>query len=69
MQDITAMKVPDKYEPKSPDEFRVFDDAVSRILSVPASRVQQKIANKKARNKRAKKTTGRDVSRDSGGEA
>ena len=68
MQDINAMKVPDKYEPKSPDEFRVFDDAVSRILSVPASKVQQKIARKKARKKRAK-TSERGVSRDSGGEA
>ena len=57
MQDITAMKVPDKYEPKNPDEFRTFDDAVTRILSVPASKVQKKIARKKARKKRAKKTT------------
>ena len=57
MQDITAMKVPDKYEPKSTDEFRTFDDAVTRILSVPASKVQKKIASKKARKKRAKKTT------------
>ena len=62
------MKVPEKYEPKSPDEFRVFDDAVTRILSVPASKVQQKIARKKARKKRAK-TSERGVSRDSGGEA
>ena len=68
MQDITAMKVPDKYEPKSPDEFRTFDDVVGRILSVPASKVQQKIARKKARKKRAK-TSERGVSRDSGGEA
>ena len=62
------MKIPDKYEPKSPDEFMVFDDVVSRILSVPASKVQQKIARKKARKKRAK-TSERGVSRDSGGEA
>lgn len=34
-----AMKVPEKYEPKNPDEFRTFDDAVTRILSVPASKV------------------------------
>lgn len=53
MQDITAMKVPGKYEPKSLDEFKAFDDAVTRILSVPASRVQDKIA-KKTRKKRAK---------------
>ena len=52
-----AMKVPEKYEPKNPDEFRTFDDAVSRILSVPALKVQKKIARKKARKKRAKKTT------------
>jgi hypothetical protein len=69
MQDISTMKVPDKYEPKSPDEFRVFDDAVGCILSVPASKVQKKIARKKARNERAKKTSERGVSRDSGGEA
>jgi len=69
MQGINTMKVPDKYEPKNPDEFRTFDDAVGRILSVPASKVQNKIASKKARKKRAKKTTESDVSRDSGGEA
>ena len=63
------MKVPEKYEPKNADEFRVFDDAVTRILSVPASKVQKKIASKKARKKRAKKTSERDVYRDSGGEA
>ena len=62
------MKVPDKYEPKNANEFRTFDDAVTRILSVPASRVQQKIARKKARKKRAK-TSERGVCRDSGGEA
>jgi hypothetical protein len=69
MQVITAMKVPDKYEPKNQDEFRTFDDAMTRILSVPASEVQKKIAKKKARKKRAKKTSERGVSRDSGGEA
>jgi hypothetical protein len=66
---IEVMKIPDKYEPKNPDEFRTFDDAMTRILSVPASEVQKKIASKKARKKRAKKTSERDVSRDSGGEA
>jgi hypothetical protein len=65
MQVITAMKIPDKYEPKNPDEFRTFDDAMTRILSVPASEVQEQIAKKKARKKRAKKR----VSRDSHGEA
>ena len=65
---LEPMKVPEKYEPKSPDEFGVFDDAVTRILSVPASKVQQKIARKKARKKRAK-TNERGVCRDSGGEA
>ena len=63
------MKVPENYEPKSKDEFRTFDNAVSRILSVPASKVQKKIASKKARKKRAKSTSERDVCRDSGGEA
>ena len=54
---MELMKVPTKYEPKSSDEFRVFDDAVTRILAVPASKVQKKIARKKARKKLAKKTT------------
>lgn len=68
MQVSTVMKVPDKYEPKNPDEFRTFDDAVSRILSAPASKIQKKIARKKARKKRAK-TSERGAYRDSGGEA
>lgn len=61
-----TMKVPDKYEPKSPDEFRTFNDAMTRILSVPASEVQKHTTKKKARKKRAKKTSERGVSRDSG---
>jgi hypothetical protein len=48
MQGITAMKVPDKYEPKSLDELRTFDDAMTRILSVPASEIQEKIAQEKS---------------------
>lgn len=46
-----AMEVPEKYEPKNPDEFRTFDEAVTRILSVPASKVQKKIGRKKAPQK------------------
>jgi hypothetical protein len=54
------MKVPDKYEPKTSDEFGTFDAAMTRILSVPAKEVQQQLKKdkkKKARKKRAKKTT------------
>jgi hypothetical protein len=55
MQDITAMKVPDKYEPKNPDEFRTFDDAVIRILPIPASKFTRKSHVKEPAKKRAKK--------------
>jgi hypothetical protein len=54
MQGITAMKVPDKYEPKNTDEFGTFDRAMDRILAVPAGHVQKQIKKKKARKKRAK---------------
>ena len=54
MQGITAMKVPDKYEPKNADEFGTFDRAMTKILAVPGTAVQKKIAKKKARKKRAK---------------
>ena len=57
MQGITAMKVPDKYEPKNADEFGTFDRAMDKILAIPAGYVQKQIKKKKARKKRAKKTT------------
>jgi hypothetical protein len=51
MQGITAMKVPDKYEPKNTDEFGTFDRAMSKILAVPGAHVQKQIKKKKpARN-------------------
>lgn len=71
MQVVTAMKVPEKYEPKSPDEFGTFDDAMTRLLAVSSSEIQRRIAKdkkQKARKKRAK-TSARGPSRDSGGEA
>ena len=42
------MKVPDKYEPKNAVEFGTFDRAMTKILAVPASKVQQ-VKKKKAR--------------------
>ncbi len=54
------MRVPDKYEPKSPDEFGTFDAAMTRILSMPAKEMRKRLKQdkkKKARKKRAKKTT------------
>ena len=51
------MKVPDKYEPKNADEFGTFDRAMDKILAIPAGYVQKQIKKKKARKKRAKKTT------------
>jgi hypothetical protein len=66
MQGITAMKVPDKYEPKNADEFGTFDRAMTQILAVPGSAVQKKIQKKKARKKRAKaKASEHGASRDS----
>jgi hypothetical protein len=54
MQVVTAMKVPDKYEPKNADEFGTFDRAMDKILAVPGTTIQKKIKRKKARKKRAK---------------
>jgi hypothetical protein len=42
MQGITAMKVPDKYEPKNTDEFGTFDRAMTKLLAVPADEMQRK---------------------------
>jgi hypothetical protein len=64
MQGITAMKVPDKYEPKNADEFGTFDRAMDKILAVPSTTIQKKIKRKKARKKRAKASES-DPSRDS----
>ncbi len=71
MQGVTAMKVPDKYEPRTPNEFGTFDAAMTRILSVPSSEMQQRIEEhkkKKARKKLAK-ISARGPSRDSGNAA
>ena len=66
MQGITAMKVPDKYEPKNADEFGTFDRAMDKILAVPGTTIQKKIKRKKARKKRAKsKSSESGPSRDS----
>jgi hypothetical protein len=66
MQGITAMKVPEKYEPKNTDEFGTFDRAMSKILAVPGAHVQKQIKKKKARKKRAKsKASESGPSRDS----
>ena len=54
-----GMRVPEKYEPKNADEFGTFDDAMTRILSVPAHHIKGQIETakkKKARKKRAKKS-------------
>lgn len=63
------MKVPDKYEPKTTDEFGTFDRAMTKLLAVPASEMQRKIAKHKKRKKKSK-TSESGPSRDSsGGEA
>jgi hypothetical protein len=54
MQSITAMKVPDKYEPKNTDEFGTFDRAMKKLLAVPADEMQRKIKKHKRRKKKSK---------------
>jgi hypothetical protein len=59
---MTDIKVPENYEPKNADEFGTFDRAMTRILSVPASEIQRRLAQdkrQKARKKRAKKPASR----------
>jgi hypothetical protein len=67
MQGITAMKVPDKYEPKNDDEFGTFDRAVTRLLAVPASEIQRKVAKHKKRKDKTSRTSARVPFRDSDG--
>jgi hypothetical protein len=64
MQGITAMKVPDKYEPKNTDEFGTFDRAMTKLLAVPAAELQRKVAKHKKRKKKSK-TSESGPSRDS----
>ena len=59
------MKVPEKYEPKSPDEFGTFDRAMTRLLAVPAQEIQRKIAKDRKRKAKAK-ANAPAASRDSG---
>ena len=54
MQVVTAMKVPDKYEPKNTDEFGTFDRAMTKLLAVPADELQRKIKKHKKRKKKSK---------------
>lgn len=54
IQDITAMKVPPKYEPKNTDEFGTFDRAMTKLLAVPADELQRKIKRHKKRKKKSK---------------
>jgi len=54
MQGITAMKVPDKYEPKNADEFGTFDRAMTKLLAVHADELQRKIKRHKKRKKKSK---------------
>ena len=54
MQGITAMKVPDKYEPKNADEFGTFDRAMTKLLAVPADEMQRKIAKDKSARRNLK---------------
>jgi hypothetical protein len=65
MQGITAMKVPDKYEPKNADEFGTFDRAMTKLLAVPADELQRKIAKHKRRKKKKSKASESGPSRDS----
>jgi hypothetical protein len=66
MQDILAiLKTPEYIE--GPKALESFERGLKALFQVPKDAVPSK---KKARKKRAKKTTSeRDVSRDSGGEA
>ena len=48
MQGITAMKVPDKYEPKNTDEFGTFDRAMTKLLAVPAAKCSAKSRSTKS---------------------
>jgi hypothetical protein len=65
MQGTTAMKVPDKYEPKNADEFGTFDRAMTKLLSVPADEMQRKLAKHKKRKKKKSKASESGPSRDS----
>jgi ribosomal protein S17E len=65
MQGITAMKVPDKYEPKNTDEFGTFDRAVTRLMSIPVSEVKRRVAKHKKRKKKKSKSSESGPSRDS----
>lgn len=65
MQGITAMKVPDKYEPKNTDEFGTFDRAMTKLLAVPADELQRKIQKHKKRKKKKSKASESGPSRDS----
>ncbi|MBZ5489596.1 MAG: hypothetical protein LAO76_01530 [Acidobacteriia bacterium] len=54
MEGITAMKIPEKYEPKNTDEFGTFDRAMTKLLAVPADELQRKIKRHKKRKKKSK---------------
>ncbi|HEV2988381.1 MAG TPA: hypothetical protein VG759_08060 [Candidatus Angelobacter sp.] len=50
-----GMKVPDKYEPKTADEFGVFDAAMDRLLAVPYTELQRRLVLDKKKKAKAKK--------------
>ena len=63
------MKQRQTYESKGGDEFARFDKVMRGLLAVPYQELQKELEKhkkKKARKKRAKATSGRGVSRDSG---
>ena len=58
------MQVPAKYEPRTADEFAVFDAAMDRLLAVPYTELQRRLEldkrkKAKAKKKRSKKTASR----------
>jgi hypothetical protein len=52
---MADMKVPEKYEPKTADEFAVFDAAMDRLLAVPYTELQRRLELDKKQKARAKK--------------
>lgn len=51
------------------EEFKKFDRAMEQLLKVPHSEIkkQLEVEKEEKRKRKAKKTSGRDASRDSGG--
>lgn len=50
------MKVPEKYEPSTADEFGVFSETLKHIMSVPYSKIKSSLESEKI-DRREKRVT------------